>query len=75
MRKVLVTGALGQIGSELVKRFRKEYGDDNVVVSDVRELPERKDIIDAGPFELIDVTDGKRIKEVADKYQVNTIVH
>lgn len=75
MRKVLVTGALGQIGSELVKRFRKEYDDHNVIVSDVRELPERKDIIDAGPFELIDVTDGNRIKEVADKYKVNTIVH
>jgi nucleoside-diphosphate-sugar epimerase len=74
MKKILITGALGQIGSELALKMRGIYGDNNVVVSDLKaEGPE--EIINGGPFEKIDVTDAKRIAEVVKKYDVDHIVH
>ena len=36
MKKVLITGALGQIGSELTVHLREIYGDDNVIASDIK---------------------------------------
>ena len=39
MRRILVTGALGQIGAELVPALRQRYGADRVVASDLRMMP------------------------------------
>ncbi|AIF44743.1 MULTISPECIES: L-threonine 3-dehydrogenase [Virgibacillus] len=72
MRKILVTGALGQIGSELVGKLRKTYGKDNVIGADIREV---EGIRDAGPFEIADVTNGDRLMEVAKEHKVDTIMH
>lgn len=74
MRKILVTGSLGQIGSELVVHLRKMYGDANVVASDVvkKDVPK---VIDGGPFELLDVLDAKKTADICKKYSVNTIIH
>ena len=36
MKKIMVTGALGQIGSELITKLRSEYGTDNVLATDIR---------------------------------------
>lgn len=73
MKKILVTGALGQIGSELVIALRKRYGNDAVVATDIR----RDDcaVCHTGPFEIVDVTDANQFREVADKYEVDTIMH
>ena len=73
-RKILVTGSLGQIGSELVMFLRNEYGNDNIIASDI----EKKDVpkvIESGPFEKLDVLDAKKTVEVCKKYKVNTIIH
>jgi nucleoside-diphosphate-sugar epimerase len=40
MRRIVVTGALGQIGIELVPALRKHYGADRVVGSDLRVAAE-----------------------------------
>ena len=74
MRKILVTGSLGQIGSELIVHLRKLYGDSNVIATDVvkKDIPK---VVDAGPFELLDVLDAKKTVEICKKYQVNTIIH
>ncbi|AGM26030.1 NAD-dependent epimerase/dehydratase family protein [Spiroplasma syrphidicola EA-1] len=74
MKKVLITGALGQIGSELVARLRNDLGLNNVIATDVRQL-ENNPICEEGIFEKLDVKDYDKLKELAQKYQVDTIVH
>ena len=75
MRKILITGALGQIGSELAVRMRSVYGDANVVISDLKAKDSHKELIQSGPFEIIDVMDKNTMAEVVDKYNINTIVN
>ncbi|HAW51958.1 MAG TPA: NAD-dependent epimerase [Flavobacteriales bacterium] len=67
-RRILVIGCLGQVGSELTDALRENYGTENVIGSDVRQ-PENAE----GPFEIIDVLDIDRIREVVDKYTVTEI--
>ncbi|GAA0606532.1 L-threonine 3-dehydrogenase [Virgibacillus siamensis] len=70
MKKILVTGAQGQIGSELVTTLRQHYGSSNVVATDIRERSGED-----GPFEIVDVTNANDLFTVAKKYNVDTIMH
>lgn len=72
MKRILVTGALGQIGMELVETLRSMYGISNVVASDIRETTEAREL---GPFERMDVTNGKAFSSVAKKHNVDAIIH
>ncbi|MGJ9458272.1 L-threonine 3-dehydrogenase [Oceanobacillus sp. CF4.6] len=72
MKKILVTGALGQIGSELTEKLRETYGLDNVIGTDIRSVD---GIEDKGPFEVVDVTKANQLVEVAKKYKVDTMMH
>ncbi|WP_251862552.1 L-threonine 3-dehydrogenase [Clostridium sp. Marseille-Q2269] len=74
MEKILITGSLGQIGSELVTYMRKIYGDSNVIATDIRKL-EKNPVVEGGPFEVLDVLHADSIAEVAKKYQVDSIIH
>ena len=74
MKKVLVTGCLGQIGSELVERLRKDLGVDNVVATDIRK-PEGNPTVEGGTFEILDVMDRGAMKSLAEKYEVDTLIH
>jgi nucleoside-diphosphate-sugar epimerase len=69
--RILVTGALGQIGSELVPVLRERYGEDQVVASDIRMPPRGTD----GPFEFLDCTNTRQITEVVRRNGVGTIYH
>lgn len=74
MKKILVTGALGQIGTELVIYLREIYGNDNIIVSDIAPKgPEN--VLKSGPFEILNVLDAKRINEVVEKYKPDVIIH
>ena len=75
MRKILVTGALGQIGSELTVKLRKIYGNNNVVASNRRIKKGHEELIKSGPFELVNINDAKQMAEVVDKHKVNTIIN
>lgn len=68
---ILVTGALGQIGSELVNALRARYGDDAVIASDIRMPPRGTD----GPFEFVDCTNLRSLQEVIRRNDVGTIYH
>ncbi len=73
MKKILVTGALGQIGSELVSALRARYGEDQVVASDVRMPP--APAAPDGPFEYLDCTDQSQIQQVVRHHRIDTIYH
>jgi nucleoside-diphosphate-sugar epimerase len=72
VKSILVTGALGQIGAELVLALRERFGDEAVVASDIR-MPTDRD--PPGPFECLDCTDFSHIREVVRKYDIDTIYH
>lgn len=72
MKKILITGACGQLGSELTEELRKRHGADQVVASDISEP--KSSLID-WPFEHLDVMDRARIEEVIDKHNIGTVYH
>jgi nucleoside-diphosphate-sugar epimerase len=73
MRRILVTGALGQIGSELVPALRARYGADQVVASDIRVPPAGSD--PDGPFAVLDVTNFRQLQDLVRRHEVGTIYH
>ncbi len=74
MKRILVTGALGQIGSELVVALRDRYGAETVVASDIRMTPSPGS--DAmGPFQYVDCTELRQVQEVVRRYDIDTIFH
>jgi len=74
VRRVLVTGALGQIGSELTLGLRDRYGADNVIATDIQPDATKK-LSSQVPFALLDVTKQENVEEVITKYRVNAIYH
>jgi len=74
MKRILVTGATGQIGSELTMELRKKYGSENVIAAGHRRKPSEK-LVNSGPFEYIDVTNREIIEKLMKKYDINTIYH
>ncbi len=72
--KILVTGATGQIGSELVLELRKKYGGENVVAVGHNRKPSDK-LFSGGPYESIDVSDKTSIEKAVKKHGVDTIYH
>ena len=70
MKKILVIGSSGQIGTELVIELRKRNGKDSVIASDINAP---KLIISEGPFEVLDVMDGVKLREIVDKHKVNEV--
>ena len=74
MKRILVTGGTGQIGSELVPALRDIYGSENVVCGGHKRNPS-EDLIEAGPYEVVDVVDAKAYAEVVKKYKIDTIYH
>ncbi len=74
MKKILIIGAVGQIGSELTLKMRELYGNQNVIASTRKTEPSQK-IKESGPFEFFDVMDRKKLEAVCDKYKVDHIVN
>jgi len=69
--KTLIIGACGQIGSELTNRLRSELGIENVIASDIRET--NLELLNSGPFEIIDAKSYTEIKNCIQKHNVGTL--
>lgn len=74
MTKILVTGATWQIWSELVPALRKIYGANNVIAVGNKTKP-TGELLTWWPFEIADVRDKERMKELIQKYNINIIYH
>lgn len=68
---ILILGACGQIGIELTQKLRSLYGNEQVIASDIREGG--TEMMNSGPFEIIDATSKERILEVIQKYKVTQV--
>ncbi|MCP4761694.1 MAG: NAD-dependent epimerase/dehydratase family protein [archaeon] len=74
MKKILVIGACGQIGSDLIPALRRKYGNANVIATD-RRNSDTKEELNTGPFIILDATDINSIKHIIHDFEIDTIYH
>lgn len=74
MKRIMITGALGQIGTELTLKLREIYGVENVLATDLRRPEEGNPVLD-GPFETLDVMDHDKMLAIADSFKPDTMMH
>jgi nucleoside-diphosphate-sugar epimerase len=72
MKRILVTGAAGQVGTELVPALRAAYGADEVLATDVKRV--EGDPAD-GPFEVLDCTNATAVADAVQRHRADTIYH
>lgn len=68
---ILIIGASGQIGTELVITLRKIYGDANVIATDIRPMADEE--LSTGPFEVLDIMDQKSLFDIVKKHKVTQV--
>jgi nucleoside-diphosphate-sugar epimerase len=73
IKKILVTGSEGQIGSELTVELRRRYGAEHVIASDLK--PPASEDGGGGPFVRLDVTDRETMRKLCVGLGVDAIVH
>jgi nucleoside-diphosphate-sugar epimerase len=73
-KRVLVTGSVGQIGSELTMALRRKYGAENVVATGRKTQPS-KELVESGPFYFIDVARRESLEEIVRKHEIDTVYH
>lgn len=69
----MVIGAAGQIGSDLVTELRQHYGAYNVFATDIKPGP--RDIVEGGPFQVLDVMDEKQLIHFIIRHKITQIYH
>ena len=69
--RILIIGSSGQIGTALVIKLRKMYGNDNVVASDIR--PSSDEVMNSGPFEELDILDEQLLRKIVKKYKITQV--
>jgi nucleoside-diphosphate-sugar epimerase len=74
MEKILVVGAAGQIGSELILTLRNMYGNANVIGSGRKTAPSQA-VLETGPFEFFNAVNRDDLYNVCKKYDVNIIIN
>lgn len=74
MKKILVIGSTGQIGTDLTMELRKKYGNENVIAGGRKTMPTEA-VLKSGPFEKVDATDKEALKKAVEKYKVDIIIN
>ncbi|WP_139854343.1 NAD-dependent epimerase/dehydratase family protein [Aequorivita sinensis] len=70
-KRILIIGACGQIGTELTMYLRQKFGSHKVIASDIREGDE--ELMNSGPFEILDATNYEAIQEVVIRYEITEV--
>ena len=73
MKKILVTGAAGQIGSELTELLRNKHGTDNVIAA-IHNNSDKKVSIPK-PFCKLDIRDHTSLEKIVKQYEIDTVFH
>ncbi|XP_056282956.1 L-threonine dehydrogenase 2 [Pseudoliparis swirei] len=71
--RILITGGLGQLGVGLAQKLRKQYGTDDVILSDIKKPSPH--VFTSGPFVYADVLDYKHLRELIVNYRVTWLIH
>ncbi|WP_028584996.1 NAD-dependent epimerase/dehydratase family protein [Desulfogranum mediterraneum] len=74
MKKILITGATGQIGSELTPVLRKKFGSENVIAVGHKRKPGRE-ILETGPYSSVDIRDKQALQRLVTDHDVDTVFH
>lgn len=74
MNNILITGATGQIGSELTPTLRRQYGNDAVIAAGHRKQPDT-DLLSSGPYFSLDIQDSSALEEIVETHRIDTIIH
>jgi nucleoside-diphosphate-sugar epimerase len=72
-KRIMITGAAGQIGSELALVLRERHGADTVLATDIVRPPDK--VLGAGPFESLNVTERADVEKIVRKHDIDTIYH
>ncbi len=70
-QRILIIGACGQIGTELTLKLRKEYGNESVIASDIKEG--QASLMSSGLFLLIDATNKEAIRKILTSYKISQV--
>jgi len=70
---VLITGGLGQLGTGLAKLLRKNFGRENVILSDI--IKPTDEMIADGPFIFADILDFKNLQEIVVSHRIDWLIH
>ncbi|MEZ8003433.1 MAG: NAD-dependent epimerase/dehydratase family protein [Patiriisocius sp.] len=70
-KRILIIGASGQIGNELTMYLRNMYSNQNVIASDIKQAS--KQVMESGPFEILDAMDGKAIEKIVTNYNITDV--
>ena len=73
-KKILVTGAVGQVGTDLVPVLRARYGAENVLATGHRTQPSQS-FLRAGPFEFLDITDPAQLRALFERHEFGAVYH
>lgn len=73
MERIIITGALGQIGTELTLKLREIYGDDNVLATDIK--PPEEGPLAGKRFEILDVRNYKEMAHICEHFKADTMIH
>ncbi|MGV6860519.1 MAG: NAD-dependent epimerase/dehydratase family protein [Putridiphycobacter sp.] len=71
MKKILVIGASGQIGTELVLELRNRFGNDSTIAADVKAP--NKEVLDSGIYEELDILNKEQLKRVINKHKIDEV--
>ena len=74
MKRILIVGSLGQLGSEIAISLRDIYGKEQVVLTDIRDDVNLA-LIESGPFYKLDCTDGPALASIVQRHAIDTIYH
>lgn len=69
--KILVTGANGQLGRVLTLRLREQYGDENVIASDISSTPFEGHLL----YESLNILDSQKLIQLINTYEITQIYH